>query len=82
MAAALYPDVRDAFLLDRTLYVLVDRLAGDWAGLKPSEVRDRFGAHVLMRQPSAGRPHVLSYDETPLAREEHVLAVTARALQA
>lgn len=70
VAAALYPGVVKAFLLEDRLLVLQERKAGaEWAGRKPSQ------AQVLVREGA------LATDERPLAAEEEVLAVLWRKLE-
>jgi Trk K+ transport system NAD-binding subunit len=49
-AAVLAPDVTKAVIVRDRLLVLLERRAGaDWAGARPSELRERQGIHVLMR---------------------------------
>ncbi|MCS6861014.1 MAG: NAD-binding protein [Abditibacteriales bacterium] len=81
VAAALYPDVRDAFVLDnRLLIVLLHRTVGDdWHGLTPSHLRATHSVIVLLRKrpPDA---YGLAHDDAPLDRQEEVLAVVWRRL--
>jgi Trk K+ transport system NAD-binding subunit len=81
VAAALYPDVRDAFVLDnRLLIVLLHRTVSDeWHGLAPSQLRSTRDVMILMRK-RPGSTYVLAHDETPLDRQEEVLAVVWRRL--
>ncbi|HEX6904651.1 MAG TPA: NAD(P)-binding protein [Thermoanaerobaculia bacterium] len=72
-ASALYSDVVKAVIVQDQLLVFLERKAGDWAGLKPSELRAEKGIHILHR----GGDFT---DERPLAAEEHVLAALSRNL--
>lgn len=75
VAAALFPDVAKAFIVRDRLFVLTPRQAGaEWAGHKPSALREEHGAHVLLR---AGRP-APAVGEAPLGADEEVLAVLWR----
>lgn len=50
VAAALYPDVVKAFVVEDRLFVLRERKAGsEWAGTTPATLRLEHGVHVLLR---------------------------------
>jgi Trk K+ transport system NAD-binding subunit len=81
VAAAMYRDVRTAFLLDDRLYAVLFRRCGDeWHGLRPSFLRDRDGIAVMMRRPSNRQPFLPACDDTPLDESETVLAVVWKSL--
>jgi Trk K+ transport system NAD-binding subunit len=83
VAAGLYPDVRDAFVLDdRLLIVLLHRRVGDgWQGLTSSQLRAEQNVIALMRKRPADPTYTLAHDDIPLHRDEDVLAVTWRRLR-
>ncbi|HEV2846852.1 MAG TPA: NAD(P)-binding protein [Thermoanaerobaculia bacterium] len=74
-ASVLYPDVARAVIVQDQLLVFLERKAGDWAGLKPSELRAEQGIHVLLR---GGEP--VAADEKPLEAGEEILAALCRSL--
>lgn len=74
-ASALYPDVAKAVIVQDQLLVLMERKAGDWAGLTPSDLRADRKVYVLLR---SGNP--IAEDERPLDAGEEVLAVMCRSL--
>ncbi|HEY9420380.1 MAG TPA: NAD(P)-binding protein [Thermoanaerobaculia bacterium] len=74
-ASALYPDVAKAIIVQDQFLVLLERKVGDWAGLKPSELRADKGVHILLR---AGE--LAADDERALDAGEEVLAVLCRSL--
>jgi Trk K+ transport system NAD-binding subunit len=81
VAAAMYPDVRTAFLLDGRLYAVLHRAAGDeWHGQTPSALHDRHGVTVLMRRAEDSLPFIPLADDRPLDSAETVLAVVWRPL--
>lgn len=74
-ASVLHPDVAKAVIVRDQLLVFLERKAGDWAGLKPSELREQKGVHVLLRGGDLD-----AMDERPLEKEEEVLAALSRNL--
>lgn len=82
VAAALYSDVLDAFVLDSRLVVLLERLVGDeWAGWTPARLRTERGVVLLMRRRLAECAYSLAGDEDePLTKDEKVLVATWRPL--
>lgn len=77
-ASALHPDVAKAVIIQDQLLVLLERKAGDWAGLKPSQLRADQGIHILLRGGTDAR--AAATDERPLEAEEDVLAALSRSL--
>ncbi len=78
-ASALFPDVTKAFIVQDRLIVTVRRKAGaEWAGRKPSELRDEQGIRILMRGSGLTNPGNALVDEPPLAEDEEVLAALWR----
>jgi Trk K+ transport system NAD-binding subunit len=81
VAAALYPDVRYAFMLGDCLAVIRHHAVGAaWVGLTPSRVRAEHGAIILMRGGVAGREYTPAHDDAPLTAAEYVLTVAQRRL--
>jgi Trk K+ transport system NAD-binding subunit len=75
VASALYPDVARAFIVRDSLFVLTLRPAGsEWAGWKPSHLREERAVQILVRGGELARTGLAGEDEQPLAAEEVVLA--------
>ena len=75
VAAALFPDVVKAFLVQDRLFVLRLRKAGaEWEGRKPSDLREEQGVHVLLRNRELATTGVTGARERPLAADEEILA--------
>jgi len=80
VAAALYPDVRHALVLDDWLLAILHRAVGaDWAGRTPAQVRAEHDVAVLLRR-RADAAFAPAHDDSPLAEGEQVLAVAYRSL--
>jgi Trk K+ transport system NAD-binding subunit len=80
VAAALYPNVRHALVLDDWLLAILHRTVGaDWAGRTPAQVRAEHDVAVLLRR-GAGAAFAPAHDDSPLAEGEQVLAVAYRPL--
>ena len=79
-AAALYPGVHGALVVDDDLFVVRTQVAGDeWAGLRPAEIRHRDGTLVLLRRTGPDKPFQPAGDEA-LAGDEEVLCVARHLL--
>jgi Trk K+ transport system NAD-binding subunit len=80
-AAALFPDVVKAFLVQDRLFVLRLRKAGvEWAGCKPSTLREEQGIHILLRNRELDTAGVTGARERPLSADEEILAALWRPL--
>lgn len=74
-AAALFPDVVKAFLVQDRLFVLRLRKAGtEWASWKPSALREEQGIHVLLRNRELDTAGVTGARERPLSADDEILA--------
>ena len=83
VAAALYPGVRDAFVMDNRLLILLQRTVGDqWHGLTPSQLRAEHQVILLMRKGPTDRTYAPAHQEVRLDTAEEVLAMVWRELLA
>jgi Trk K+ transport system NAD-binding subunit len=81
VASACYPFVRNAFVLDDLLFAILDRPAGgEWEGWSPSRLRTDKDVGVFMRTLPGAEAFVPLSDDTPLDRNERVLAIVWRTL--
>ena len=81
VAAACYPFVRNAFVLDDLLFSILDRPVGiEWEGKSPSALRGSNETSVLMRRRLGDAEFTATSDDAPLHRDERVLAVVWRHL--
>jgi Trk K+ transport system NAD-binding subunit len=81
VAAALYPDVRAALVLDDCLLAMLHHTVGvEWAGRTPAEVRAADALLVLLRRAARDHAYGPADAHTPLAAGDQVLAVAVRPL--
>lgn len=81
VAAACYPFVRNAFVLDDLLFSILDRPVGtEWEGKTPSTLRSDNETSVLMRRRPGTAEFIAASDDAPLDRDERILAVVWRRL--
>ncbi len=82
-AAALYPNVLTAFILESRLIVVLHRDAGsEWHGLSPSRIFHDEGVRPLMIKGAAQKRYSPCNDESVLHRDDKVIAILSRQLSA
>jgi Trk K+ transport system NAD-binding subunit len=80
-AAALYPDVRSAFILDDRLFIVLHRKAGDeWHGQTPAKLKAKCDVRVVMRRAPAEQAYSVVKPDQPLVRDERLIAIVWRQL--
>jgi Trk K+ transport system NAD-binding subunit len=81
VAAALQPNVRQAFVLgDRLLAVMHRKVPDSWAGLTPADLVQAHQVTAVMHRPPGAAAYQPIRDEAALARGEDVLVVSWRDL--
>lgn len=80
-AAALYADVRTGFVLERRLYAILERLAGEeWHHRRPSLLQQEQGIRIVMRRHTGETHFRIADSDEPLDRNEFIIAVVYRDL--
>src|SRR5262249_11012365 len=73
-AAALYKDVRSAFILDDRLCVVINRPVGmEWQGKTPSALHAGCGIRVLMRRAAGEQAYSTANPAQSLAKDDLVI---------
>lgn len=80
-AAALYPNVRTAFILEERLFVVIHRKAGkEWHGLSPTQLYADQTVRIVMRRRAGQKRYEPPQDDAALHRDDEVITVVWRTL--